>query len=37
MTATAIITDDEEAQRFLEHLGQVTVHPRATGPPELAA
>ena len=37
MTAMALITDADEATRFLSHLGQSTVFERATGPPELAA
>ena len=37
MTAMALITEQTAVQRLLEHLGQITVHERARGPPVVAA
>jgi hypothetical protein len=37
MTAMAVIEDEEEAARFLAHVGETTVFQRARGPPEEAA
>ena len=37
MTAMAVVENREAIARYLAHTGQTTVHPRAQGPPDVAA
>ena len=37
MTAMAVVENRDAIARYLAHTGQTTVHPRAQGPPDMAA